>query len=237
MTVLNHTVQDYFPIDSPIYYDQGWSYDTSLLLYDGSMAADSGVKAIQPTKSDSIAIVDSAVETVTFLRSFDETLTITDNGEVKAFGQSQADTFSLADAKVIAIAIPKTDSIAIVDLLSKEPQLPLSEAFTITDSDETKAFGQVQADTLALSDTLLGKTYSQIKSDTLALSDTLGKTYFQVQSDSITFTDDFSFIILGGKPIISIEEIVPMLTINKENVIININENKPIIKEITQKEY
>ena len=237
MTVLNHTVQDYFPIDSPIYYDQGWYYDTSGLLYDGSMAADSGVKAIQPTKSDSIAIVDSAVETLTFLRSFDETLTITDNGEVKAFGQSQADTFSLADVKVIAIAIPKTDSITIVDLLSKEPQLPLSEAFTITDSDETKAIRQVQADTLALVDTL-GKTYSQIESDSITFTDA-GETkeFIQVQSDSIIFTDDFSFIILGGKPIIFIEETIPMLTINKENVIINIDENKPIISEITQKEY
>ena len=190
MAELNHTVQDYFPIDSPIYYDQGWYYDASGLKYDGSMSADSSVKSIQQAKTDSISFTDNAIIVIAFLRSFDETLTITDNGEVKAFGQSQADTLSITDALAKAFSTTRADSISLTDTKAIVIALPKSDSISFTDTGETISVGVNRADSLSITDVGETKTISQGKSDGFTITDTGEvKAVSQTLDDNLTITD------------------------------------------------
>ena len=224
MAVLTLDLHDYFPLGSPVYYNQGWKYNTAGLKYNGSMPADSLAKSTSLVKADTVTITDAEVKEVSIPKS--DTVIITDLGEVKV------------------IAIPKSDSVSITDSgETKEIGVPKSDIFGITDSGEIKTMTLVRSDNVIITDTGEAKAISKPLSDILAIIDTVAKQIGIPFSDtlSITDADNVKEVGLGRIDTLTITDAGytyyipdkgPVIFISKEDVRTDIGEKIPTVKII-----
>ena len=248
MAVLTHTVHDYFPLGSPIYYDQGWKYDATGLKYDGSMTADSlTTKEVGMSQTETFGITDAGFTKVsTFIRSKADRMTISDavgtkaigifqtdtfaisdTINTKAIGMSQADTMSLIDngfTKVWAIVRSKSDSVTITDTGEiKTISLQRTDSVIITDNGEVKTIGKPLSDVLAIVE-IIAKEVGIPLSDTVDIADTLAKvtSFKRSFDDTLTITDaGYTYYVPGEKAV---------FFISKEDVLANTGENKPSVR-------
>lgn len=158
-------------------------------LVDLVQAVDTTRYEFEKTASaDSVALTENFTKLLIFVRSFAETLNLSD-AQVLAVAKVLQESAVMSDATAKQITKASSDNFALSDAAAKQFTKRLTDAYSLTDAAR-RSFTKIVLDTVAAPDAM-ARAFSKALTDTLLLQDTEIYSLAKLLSDGVAMNDGF----------------------------------------------